>query len=560
MRTTLVAMAMATITHAGVVLTADKGGWDIVADAYTARIGDNGYLMGLAAGGVEFLAPKGKTPGGCYLCMEGHGPLANVRQEGETKLRGENRWGEIVYEFRPDRVLCTATNRFGKPVAFYFILNQELEAAVANRRRHAPLPTSLQAGRSVWLKGTQALETLGGDRAWGPWNEHQVWEARLAKDETRTITFLPRAATQNELHPPEPVRFAFDVSGTGTTPPQIPLCMIGDSITWWRYGDDWRRFLLEELPCLAFVGTHTANLGYSHAGEGGNSIDQVIARVDDIPDCPYYHLLIGTNNNNVPREEDVAPRSERSAQRIEELVGLLLKKPSVRKVFLGSVLPCATKNPLRDRTNAATNAILRQRFAADAFPAGKVVWVEYEKPIRSWPGWEPKIELHPLPEGYQLLAKILAESIRRELQPPPGTPAPKAGSGVRVHNLWDPEAGETRVPVIAGRYTISCDLVRVTGDNPQLLVKATTATGASALDLPLKVVPPVPGQRLAVQFYTREEGTRYARDYLAIRPVDCEIARVVFEKQRPDGRVSVFGEGTYIDRATPPAPGELVEP
>jgi len=554
------AMAVATITNAGVELTATKGGWDIKADGYTAQIGARGYLMGLESGGVQFLAPAGITPGGCYLCMEGHGPLEKVRREGETKLRGENRWGEIVYDFQPDRVLCTATNRFGKPLAFYFILNQELEKVVANRQQYAPLPTALQAAKSVWLKGRQALEMTGGNRAWGPWKEHQVWEARLAKDETRTVTLIPRLATKNELNPPKPIRFDFDVSGTGTTPPQIPLCMIGDSITWWRHGDYWRKYLLAELPSLAFVGTHTATLGYSHAGEGGNSIDQVIARVGNIPDCSYYHLLIGTNNNNIKVAADLRPGSERSAKKIEELVNLLLKKPAVQKVFLGSILPCDTKNPMRDETNAATNVILRQRFADGAFPAGKVVWVEYEKPVRALPDWRPKIELHPIKEGYQFLAGILAETIKRELKPVAGKPQPKPNSGVRIHNLWDPEASETRVPITAGWYTISCDLVRVTGDDPQLVVKAANAAGKGAINLPLKVVAPADGKRLVLRFYTREEGYSYNRDYLKLEAVNCEIGRIVFEKQRPDNRVSIPGEGTYIDRTTAPALGELVEP
>ena len=57
------AMAVATITNAGVELTATKGGWDIKADGYTAQIGARGYLMGLESGGVQFLAPVfGLTP------------------------------------------------------------------------------------------------------------------------------------------------------------------------------------------------------------------------------------------------------------------------------------------------------------------------------------------------------------------------------------------------------------------------------------------------------------------------------------------------------------------
>ena len=73
-----------------------------------------------------------------------------------------------------------------------------------------------------------------------------------------------------------------------TDPPQVPLCMIGDSITWAQEGDYWRLYLLDNLPHLAFVGTHTAVLGYSHAGEGGNGTGAVLARL-------FRGILAGTS-------------------------------------------------------------------------------------------------------------------------------------------------------------------------------------------------------------------------------------------------------------------------
>ncbi len=145
-------------------------------------------------------------------------------------------------------------------------------------------------------------------------------------------------------------------------PPQIPLCMIGDSITWAGEGDHWRRLLLERLPRLAFVGTHSACLGYSHAGEGGNSTGTVITRLADLPDCPYYSLEIGTNDNSITDPAQMEDRAAQTAQRIIDIVNGLLAKPCTRKVFLGSVLPCHTDNPLRDQTNSATNKVLRERF------------------------------------------------------------------------------------------------------------------------------------------------------------------------------------------------------
>ena len=129
---------------------------------------------------------------------------------------------------------------------------------------------------------------------------------------------------------------------------QIPLCMIGDSITWAEFGDHWRKELLKHLPNLAFIGSHTACFGYSHAGEGGNNASQVLGRMDEIPDCPYYSLLIGTNNNNVQRHEKVAPQAQATAKAIIEIVKKLLAKNGTEKVFLSSLMPCYTDNPLRD--------------------------------------------------------------------------------------------------------------------------------------------------------------------------------------------------------------------
>ena len=80
---------------------------------------------------------------------------------------------------------------------------------------------------------------------------------------------------------------------------QALLCMIGDSVTWAQAGDHFRGEFLKLFPQLAFVGTHTGILGYSHAGEGGDSSRRLLTRVNDperIPDAPYYHLLIGVND------------------------------------------------------------------------------------------------------------------------------------------------------------------------------------------------------------------------------------------------------------------------
>lgn len=351
-----------------------------------------------------------------------------------------------------------------------------------------------------------------------------------------------------------------------TDVPQIPLCMIGDSITWAGEGDYWRQYLLEQLPALAFVGTHTAKLGYSHAGEGGNSTHRVLLRLGDIPDCPYYSLHIGTNDNSIKDASAIETHAVATADRIIAIVQGLLKKPSVRKVFLCSILPCETANPLRDKTNSATNVVLRRKMAA--FPKGKVVWVELEKPVRAIENWGPMIQLHPTREGYKVLAKLLADAIAAGLgvKDRAAVPKPRPGCGVRVENLWEGGSnGRTRAPVIAGWYSASFDVVRVDGPKAAVTIRGEippakdSKTAQHPLSRSFPVAPKDAGKRVTVNFFTEYEGYKYTRSPLTMTTTGCEIAKILIEKQRPSAKASTYGQGSYVDITTPPQPGELVE-
>ena len=355
--------------------------------------------------------------------------------------------------------------------------------------------------------------------------------------------------------------YADDAPPAPTDPPQVPLCMIGDSITWAGDGDYWRKHLLDILPRLAFVGTHSAVLGYSHAGEGGNSTARILARMDDIPDCPYYSLMIGTNDNSVKDENLVQERAQQTAERIQQIVEGLLAKPSVRLVFLSSICPCFTDNPLRDQTNSATNLILREKMQT-VFAGKNVVWVEYEHPIRAIEGWEPLIKLHPTKDGYRILARILADAIIEalDIEEPLAVPEIADGAGVRVENLWDAEVGQTTVPIIAGWYMLSFDLKAVAGQKPTITVRSVDRDTEKHLNQVFEVTPAQAGQRVQFGFLTGYEGYQYTRSKLEIAVEGCEIDRVLLEKKRPSAKASEYGVGSYIDTSQTPALGELVEP
>ncbi len=344
-------------------------------------------------------------------------------------------------------------------------------------------------------------------------------------------------------------------------PPQIPLCMIGDSITWAGQGDWWRRHLIEHIPTLAFVGTHSARFGYSHAGEGGDSTGRVLARMDDIPDCANYHLMIGINDSSAAKSAgQVDAVAEGTAGRIVEIVEGLLAKPSCERVFLASILPAYTDNPFRDAAGSRTNELLRAEREGGALDDERIVWVEYEQPIRAMDGWEPLMKLHPTPDGYAIVATITANAIREQFGLPEeiATPEPLPGCGVRVVNLWDAETERTTQPIIAGWYTLSFDVEQIAGDAPTVTLMSAEDVEEPLnreFDLPADCV----GKRLSFELYTGAERYGYTRSVLGLKVDGATIARVLLEKKRPGSEPSIRGEGSYIDATTPPAPGELIE-
>jgi len=257
---------------------------------------------------------------------------------------------------------------------------------------------------------------------------------------------------------------------------QIELCMIGDSITWAGVGDYYRGYLLPHIPELAFVGTHTAKLGYSHAGEGNdNTVNCLKNRVEDpvrIPNSRYYHLLMGVNDASgavtlVDRAKGVAPEkvigdlARKIADRLMAICGKLLARPTTEKVFLGTIFPCypgwmnpppadmIRKYEFRDWTTREVNKILRAEVPAKF--NGKVVLVEYEFPLRARPDWKKEIMLHPTAYGYSVVAGILAETLKKEARPANG---PAGNYGVEVVNLWD-DAKQQTLPLIPGHYVMS---------------------------------------------------------------------------------------------------------
>ena len=544
---------------AQVTIKQENKQWEIAGENYSVTIGEAGYFRSIKVKDKEFLSSSKKIPGGAYLCHKKGLKKPRVLKQDDNTLTGENEYAKIIYKFEPKKITLTITNHKINNVLYLIINNSIKKVNYSNSPKSVPtvatVPAKAHCRVTRWFNGDAALDIIGSDSLWGPWNGHQVWQARFKPEQKRTIDFIPRDTTKAErnLKVPEDITEKFTYT-PATSPPQIPICMIGDSITWASKGDYWRKYLLELFPRLAFVGTHSAVLGYSHAGEGGNNTAKVLRRMKAIPDCPYYSLLIGTNDTGVKDKAKLQQCAKRTAKNIQKIVLELLKKKDVKKVFLCSILPCRTSNPLRDSTNSATNIILRKEFDT-VFPKDKVVWIEFEKPIRAIKNWGPKIKLHPTLEGYKIIAKIHADKIAKTLgvQDISAKAVAKPKTGVRVNNLFNGKINSTKNSVIAGWYTLSFDIEDISGK------ASVTLSGGDTFKKVFKVNTSDKGKRLSFNFFTTYEGYGYNRSIMKINSNGCKIGKVLLEKRRPSGKASIYGKGIYIDSKSKTFPGELIE-
>ena len=351
---------------------------------------------------------------------------------------------------------------------------------------------------------------------------------------------------------------------------QIEWCMIGDSITWAGNGDCFRKELLKLIPELAFMGTHTAKFGYSHAGEGGNTTQRVLARIDDVDNIPnsrYYHLLIGVNDSSITKDESLAETNAKPiAERIMKILEKLTSRPGTEKVFWGTCMPCVhdhypkvddamkERYRLRDMTASKVNEIMRKEVPAKF--GDKVVVIEYEKPLRARDDWQKIIRLHPTPEGYAVVAGIAAPYIKKYATP---ANAPLRKFGVEVTNLYIAKRGCTR-PLIPGWYTISFDVKKVNG--PKLTLNLASRSPAQ-YKTPLKMTKSVAakaGERVYVNIMTGYEGYGYNQSPVTITPENGEIANIMVEKTRPSQKPSIYGVGTFVDSKSPVSLGEKLVP
>lgn len=187
---------------------------------------------------------------------------------------------------------------------------------------------------------------------------------------------------------------------------KIEISTVGDSLTWYFYGQKYRQELLKNYPELKFIGSRTDIFGFGHEGEGGNTTEDVLARMEYILPSDNYILLIGTN--------DIKLTSDQTFQNIVTIVDNLLLKRENAKVFLLTILP--VKNQVdRDIRNSEVNKSLSIHYILN--PKKNVFLIDTELEFRKLKNLDLLFTdlTHLNNEGYRILSSFVAKNLKSTL-------------------------------------------------------------------------------------------------------------------------------------------------
>jgi WD40 repeat protein len=158
---------------------------------YAATVEGDGCVTSLKVNGVEFLAPGVDFSRGAYFFDDVDQRLLTLTAVERAAPDAVTARGDRVsarYEFGPDTLTWTLGNATEHVVFFYAVLSSRVTAVRSAGGRWAKAPVEKDWAEATWFAGPARLTVGGGDRLWGPWAGHQVWEAKLAPGQTRRVT------------------------------------------------------------------------------------------------------------------------------------------------------------------------------------------------------------------------------------------------------------------------------------------------------------------------------------------------------------------------------------
>ncbi|WP_160149839.1 SGNH/GDSL hydrolase family protein [Legionella beliardensis] len=174
---------------------------------------------------------------------------------------------------------------------------------------------------------------------------------------------------------------------------------IGDSLTWVRNGRFLRCLMRDQGLPYDFKGSHTDTFGFEHDGEGGDTTQDVLKRINQIPITDAYFLLIGTNDRIPPQE---------TVNNIIQIAKGLHTKNRNAKIYISTLLP--RSDDYFERNQTVNKLLLQKRPICPKCQVLDVGGAFYA--LADWQKLLPD-RLHPSYEGYVELAKIITKQLNR---------------------------------------------------------------------------------------------------------------------------------------------------
>lgn len=229
--------------------------------------------------------------------------------------------------------------------------------------------------------------------------------ARFRINETNFIngsSYIGNMAWEDGKSLTEPNTYKFYEVKTKNKPNKKTITMIGDSITWWSNGRYFRCMLARQIPGISFTGPHTDIYGYGHAGEGGNSTYDIIARLHKINRSDNYFIFAGTNDWKLKSPNKTADNIKKISKTLSDKGG---------KVIISTLLP---RMDDQDSFNISVNKLLLSWNGKNC----NCQIIDLDREFRKLDNknqyyWDAGI--HPNQEGYKKIVDILAPKIEKAI-------------------------------------------------------------------------------------------------------------------------------------------------
>jgi len=169
------------------------GGFIVTSPVYTARIGADGNLRGLAVNGVEFLDDRVTGSAGAAFFVERPVPLPALTLDGLTLVATDGVY-TARYEFYEGFITLTLRQTSAKGAAYTVVCAAQV--AYAENLAYAGLAAAPATydwpDVAMSVPTGEFLELRGGSRIWGQALGRQVWErSDIAPNKDYTLLLVP---------------------------------------------------------------------------------------------------------------------------------------------------------------------------------------------------------------------------------------------------------------------------------------------------------------------------------------------------------------------------------